>query len=388
MKRVVILGSTGSIGTQALEVIRQRRDLFCVVGLQARSNYGLLGLQADEFRPPVIAVSDAPRGQFGRFEARGGRVLTGHDGLLEIASIDADITLVAISGTAALEPALCAARASKRIALANKESIVCAGEILKRAIRESGAELIPVDSEHSAIFQCLASGRRQDVKRVILTASGGPFYGWPRSRLARITAEMALQHPKWKMGPKITVDSATLMNKGLEVIEAHHLFCMDYSAIDVVIHPQSIVHSMVEFVDGSVIAQLGTPDMRVPIQYAFSHPERLPGDDAVRYDPVMSGDLSFRRPDLEAFPLLGLAYHVGRKGGVLPCVMSAANEIAVEQFLTGGLRFLEIERVITAVISEAPDVSARDVREILEVDCWARSCAREKAALIRKGVSL
>lgn len=376
MRDVIILGSTGSIGRQALEVVAAHSDDFRVVGLSGWSNEELLIEQCRRFGPKAVCISERARSS--TLQELSGivpQVFTGSSGLLDLACMNADVVLVAITGIAGMEPTLAALRHGATIALANKETVVAAGDLLKQALSAGRSSLIPVDSEHSAVFQCLKSGRHSEVARIILTASGGPFLGKTRADLERVTVSQALAHPNWNMGKKVTVDSATLMNKGLEVIEAHHLFEVPYDRIDVTIHPQSIIHSMVEFIDGSVVAQMGIPDMRVPIQYALSYPERIKGI-APRYVPWERGPLTFSKPDTTTFPLLALAYEAGRRGGLVPAAMSAANEVAVEEFLNGRLRFLDIARLVESVVMKAPSNLARDIKDIMEVDAWARRVAR------------
>jgi 1-deoxy-D-xylulose-5-phosphate reductoisomerase len=378
-KRITILGSTGSIGCSALDVVDAHPDRLEVIGLAAGRNAERLAEQIGKYRPKIVAVADGD--VRAELEARcgAGRVPLGRDGLLEVATHpDADIVLCASSGTAGLEAALAAIDAGKTIALANKEVLVMAGALMVDAARRRGVAILPVDSEHNAIHQCLDGRRHSDVRRLILTASGGPFRSLDAASLSRVTPADALRHPTWQMGRKITIDSATLMNKGLEVIEARWLFDVEADRIDVVIHPQSIVHSMVELLDGSVIAQLGVTDMRLPIQYAFSYPERweaaLPTLDVSRM-----GSLEFEPPDQARFPCLRLAFEALRLGGARPAVLNAANEVAVEAFLAGKLRFTGIPAVIEQALEASeprldPPKSLIDVRAI---DDWARAFSRE-----------
>ena len=364
-RRLAILGSTGSIGRSALAVVDAHPTRLSVVALAAGDNASLLADQIRTYRPDVVAIgtSDAA----GRLRDASGagarpRIETGTDGLIAVATHpSADIVLCASAGTAALEAVLAAIEAGKTIALANKEVLVMAGELMTTAARNRGVAILPVDSEHNAIHQCLHGRRHDEIRRLILTASGGPFRGWSEDALASVDPALALRHPTWRMGRKITVDSATLMNKGLEVIEARWLFDVPADRIDVVVHPQSIVHSMVELNDGSVIAQLGVTDMRLPIQYACSYPERweaaLPS-----LDLVGTGRLDFHEPDRDRFPCLGLAYSALRAGGTLPVVLNAANEIAVATFLAGRLGFTTIAQVIAETMNahEVEDVSTLD----------------------------
>ena len=347
--RIAVLGSTGSIGRQTLAVVDQYPDQFAVVALAAGQNVGLLNEQAARYRPALVSVS-RPEDR-AAVCAPGAEVLTGDDGLNAVATHpDADIVVIATSGHQAIGPTLAAISRGKTIALANKEVIVCAGELVMDAVRRHGVELRPIDSEHSAIWQCL-QGRRglSEVAKVTLTASGGPFRTLAADALARVTIDQALAHPTWQMGHKVTIDSATLMNKGLEVIEAHWLFDLPYDTIDVVIHPQSVVHSLVTLVDGSVIAQLGVQDMRLPIQYALSFPERLPAPH-LALDLTALPNLEFAPPDLERFPALRIAAEAGRMGKTYPAALSAADEVAVQVFLAGTIGFTEITAAVRAVL--------------------------------------
>jgi 1-deoxy-D-xylulose-5-phosphate reductoisomerase len=375
MKGIAILGSTGSIGCSALSVVDAHRDRLRVVAIAAGSNAALLGEQIAKYRPAVAALGESAAAG-GLRVAEGTRVVTGHDGLIEVATHpDADLLLCASSGTAALEAVLAAIEAGKSIALANKEVLVMAGALVTEAARRRGVPLLPVDSEHNAIHQCLHGRDAAEITRLILTASGGAFREWPASALATARADDALKHPTWRMGRKITVDSATLMNKGLEVIEAHWLFGMAPAQIEVVIHPQSIVHSLVELRDGSLLAQLGVTDMRLPIQYAFSYPERWDGA-LPRLDLLACGPLEFAAPDRDRFPCLGLAYRALHDGGTVPVVLNAANEIAVEAFLTGQLTFTGIPRLIERVMDAHPRQGGTSLETVRQVDRWAREYSR------------
>lgn len=380
MKEVAILGSTGSIGRQALEVIRQFPLKFKVVGLAGGKNWPLLAEQVREFCPQVVSLAGKEEAlELKRHLSAGQRpeIYWGQDGLVAVvASVSRGVVLNAITGTAGLLPTVETLKRGLDVALANKETLVAAGEVVMRLAREKGASILPVDSEHSAIWQCLAGYSTREVRRIVLTASGGPFRKEPQD-LSQVTVEQALAHPTWRMGKKITVDSATLMNKGLEVIEAHWLFGLDYDAIEVVIHPQSIVHSMVEFVDGSVLAQMSLPDMRLPIQYALSYPERWPGC-FPRLDFCRVGTLTFEPPDTSRFPCLWLAYAAGREGGTMPAVLNAANEVAVEAFLEGRLTFNRIPEVVARVMEEHRVVHKPGLEAIMAADAWARQRAREK----------
>jgi 1-deoxy-D-xylulose-5-phosphate reductoisomerase len=381
MKNLAILGSTGSIGCSALAVVDAHAARLRVVGLAAGDNAARLAEQCARYRPEIVALATPEGAARLRTAAGGGAlppVLAGPEGLIAVATHPSvDIVICASAGTAGLEAVLAAIDAGKTIALANKEVLVMAGALVTAAARRAGVPVLPVDSEHNAIHQCLHGRALHEVRRLILTASGGPFRELSRESLAAVGPEAALRHPTWQMGRKITIDSATLMNKGLEVIEAHWLFGVDADRIDVLIHPQSIVHSLVELIDGSVIAQLGVTDMRLPIQYACSYPERwdaaLPSLDLAR-----AGRLDFHAPDGERFPCLGLAYAALRGGGTLPVVLNAANEIAVEAFLDGELGFTAIPDVIAGTMSahEVEQVSSVDV--VRRVDEWARTRARDR----------
>lgn len=376
IKGVSILGSTGSIGCQALDVLDGRPD-FRIVGLAAGKNIELLREQIKKYRPLLVSVEkeDDALTLAREFAGKGFEILWGSEGLRAVASHPAaGVVITAVTGTAGLLPTVEAIRAGKDIALANKETLVAAGSLVTGLAAGKGVNILPVDSEHSAIWQCLRGSRPGEVESIILTASGGPFRKEPD--LEKVTVSMALAHPNWSMGKKITVDSATLMNKGLEVIEARWLFGLDYDRIRVVIHPQSIIHSMVEFRDGSVMAQLGLPDMRLPIQYALTYPDRLPGS-VPRLDPAKIGALTFEPPDTGRFPLLDLAYRVGGRGGTLPAVMNAANEVAVELFLAGRIKFTAIYRVVEEVVGRHDITDRPDLEEILEADRWARERARQ-----------
>lgn len=374
MNRVVILGSSGSIGTSSLDVIAAHPDRLQAVGLSVHRRWDMLARQAAAIQPRWCVVCDEslkseigasvfPAGTELRFGADGAEQMARHP--------DVDTVVCAIVGAAGLRGALAALEAGKRVALANKETLVVAGSLAGEFAERSGAKLFPVDSEHSAIFQCLQAGQRKDVLKVTLTASGGPFRGRTRAQLADVTVEQALAHPTWKMGPKITIDSATMMNKALEIIEARWLFGLQADQIDVVVHPQSIVHSMVEFQDGSTIAQLSPPDMKLPIQYAFSFPDRWTGV-SPRMDWSAKSSLTFEPPDYEAFPALKLGFEVARRGGTCGAVLNAANEAAVERFLTGTMRFTEIAQSCQEVLAAHTFEASPDLAELLHQDAWAR----------------
>ncbi|HYW09784.1 MAG TPA: 1-deoxy-D-xylulose-5-phosphate reductoisomerase [Longimicrobium sp.] len=369
MIRVSILGATGSIGSSALAVLDQHPDRFRAVALTARNNGAGLARLAERYRPALAVVTDGavPAGAGGGAEWR-----TGREALLEAAvHPDADVVLNALVGAAGLEPTLAALRAGKRVAIANKETLVCGGELVMRAAREGGGELLPIDSEHSAILQCLAGVRSSEVRRLVLTASGGPFREWPAERLAHATPADALRHPTWSMGSKNTIDSSTLANKALEVIEAHFLFGVPYERIEAVVHPQSIIHSMVEMVDGSVMAQMGFPTMELPVLYALSYPERLPYE-CRRFDPVAAGALTFEAVDEARFPAYALGVRAGRAGGTAPAVYNAANEVAVAHFLGGRLGFGGIAEALDDALTRWRAGAADSLEAVLEADAWAR----------------
>lgn len=368
-KRLAILGSTGSIGTQVLEVVRRLGARFQVAALAAGRNVDLLVRQVEEFRPKFV-WSEAP--------------LSGHPSLQGIVQMrpetmaehpEVDLVLVATSGKAGLMPTLAAIRAGKQVALANKEVLVMAGEIVAAEAKKRGLEILPVDSEHSAIFQCLRGEPRHSLERVILTASGGPFRNLTKAEMAGITPERALAHPTWKMGRKVTIDSATLMNKGMEIIEAHWLFDTPYSRIEVLVHPQSIVHSMVEFSDGSVKAQLSPPDMRLPIQYALTYPDRVPNPDLPAFDWLEFSDLHFGQPDMARFPCLKLAREAAERGGTYPAVMCAADEVAVDLFLSCKIGFLDIATIVEGCLERHQPVMGPGLDDIMAADEWARRMA-------------
>lgn len=387
-KNISVLGSTGSIGVNTLDVIRSFPGRFTLVGLAAGRNVRLLAEQAAEFRPRLAAVLTEPLAR----ELKGLlnpaweiEVVWGEEGFMKAASLDEAGTLVsAMVGAAGLRPTWAAIQAGKRIALANKETLVTAGDLVMAEAESKGAEILPVDSEHSAIFQVLDGQRREDLKRIILTASGGPFWGRSQEGLATVTREDALAHPNWNMGAKISVDSATLMNKGLETIEAKWLFGLPWDKIAIHIHTQSIVHSLVEFVDGSVLAQLGLPDMRLPIAYALSYPERLPLD-LPGLDLPQAAALTFAEPDLQRFPCLALALEAGQRGGGAPAALNAANEVAVQSFLDGELAFQDIAAVTARVMDKDRAEPLRDLEHVFIIDQAARAKAREVIAGIKGG---
>ena len=374
---IAVLGSTGSIGTQTLDVISAHPDRFAAVSLAAGHNRDLLERQAHAFRPKLVALDDASDGAaFGSADFR-----TGADGLVACAvDDDVDVVVVATSGIASLPAVVAAIKAGKVIALANKESLVCAADVILPLVERHAADVRPVDSEHSAIWQCLGSRSRPDLLSLTVTASGGPFRTWDTGRMATITPADALAHPTWSMGGKITIDSATLVNKGLEVIEAHHLFGVAYDDISVVVHPQSIVHSLAEFRDGSTLAQLSNPDMRLPIQLALTWPEHVELKTS-RLSLTELGRLDFEPPDLGRFPGLGLCLEAGRRGGSYPAVLSAADEVAVAAFLNGRLSFLRIADVIDRTVSRHDAVNIEGLDDVALVDAWARRIAEEEIRL-------
>lgn len=369
MKGVAILGATGSIGASARAVLRQHPDRFRAVAVTAHRNAAALAGWVDELAPPlaVLAGAPVPDGVSGRTEWRSGR-----EALLDAATHpDADVVVNALVGAAGLEPTLAALGAGKRVALANKESLVCGGPLVLEAARRGGGDLVPIDSEHSAILQCLAGTRARDVRRLVLTASGGPFRTWPAERIAAVTAADALRHPTWDMGAKVTIDSATLANKALEVIEAHFLFGVGYERIEAVVHPQSIIHSMVETVDGSVLAQMGFPTMEIPVLYALTYPDRLPYRSRA-FDPVAAGTLTFEAVSTERFPMFALGVQAGRCGGTAPAVFNAANEVAVAEFLAGRCTFPGIARAVADALERWPGGPVRTLDDVLSADAWAR----------------
>ena len=376
---VSILGSTGSIGCSALRVLERHRDQFHVVALAAHRSATELAGQAVAFNPSIAVLVDeqsAPAEYRDGMMLGGTRLRTGRAGLLEAAAHpDADIVINAVVGAAGLEATLATLRAGKRLALANKESLVAGGPLVLDALREGGGEMVPVDSEHSAILQCLCAAGSAQPRRLILTASGGPFRGWDRARLEGVTPAQALRHPTWAMGAKVTIDSATLANKALEVIEAHFLFGAGYDQIDVVVHPQSIIHSMVELADGSVLGQMGFPTMELPILYALTHPDRLPDTGTRGFDPVAVGSMTFEAVDTQLFGAFRLGVEAGRAGGTAPAVFNAANEVAVAGFLAGRVTFAGIADVIEHALSEHETTAVESLACVLEADARARDVA-------------
>ncbi len=372
IKNIVVLGSTGSIGKNTLEVVRNLKDEFRVVGLSANSRWELLSEQIEEFQPAYVALNNGGLVEKlkNRFSNNRLEIIAGNNCLKELVLRDeVDIVVSAVVGAVGLPAAIATLQQGKTLALANKESLVMAGHIVMSLAKK--AQILPVDSEHSAIFQALQSGRRNEIKRVIITASGGPFYDYPQDELPNVKPAQALKHPTWQMGQKITIDSATLMNKALEIIEARWLFDLKTEQIDVVIHPQSIIHSMVEFCDGSVIAQMGMPDMKVPIQYALTYPERK-SLSVQHLDLSKIGSLTFKKPDMEKFPALRLGYQAAKEGGTVGVILNAANEVAVQAFLNGQIKFTEISSSVEKVINNHLFIKNPCLEDILAADSWAR----------------
>ena len=373
-KRIAILGSTGSIGKNALRVIDSLGPQYEVVALSANSSVELLAEQARRYKPGFVAITNSDyaerlRGFIGDLDIE---ILAGPDGLIKIAELqEVDVVLTAVVGAAGLPAVLAAGRKGKRLAIANKEPLVIAGELLRKEIEKNDGFILPVDSEHSAVFQAMQSGTKEEINKIILTASGGPFRQATAEDIRNVTLEQALAHPVWNMGPKITIDSATMMNKAFEIIEAHWLFDIPVEKIEVLIHPESIVHSIVEFVDGSMIAQLGQPDMCLPIQYALTYPARVAGiARALRLEEI--GTLTFEKPNLETFRALSLGYEVARTGGTAPVVFNAANEAAVEEFLAGRIKFVNIIEIIENCLNRHNVKKTVSLEEVLDADAWAR----------------
>jgi len=381
VRSLAILGSTGSIGTQALDVVRRNPDQFRVVGLGAKgTSHQLLIGQIREFMPPLVAIADAQAADELKKNLgpiRSIDIISGPAAMETLArESDADMVLNAMVGAVGLPPSLAALQSGKMLALANKESLVVGGELIMDLVKGEPDRLVPVDSEHSALAQCLRGERREDLRRVIITASGGPFRGWSRDELARASVKEALAHPTWQMGPKITIDSATLMNKGLEVIEAHYLFRLEYNHIDVVVHPESIIHGIAEFTDGSMIAEMAAADMRLPIQLALAFPDRL-GTGIRGLDLAALGRMSFEHLDREAYPAVDLAYRAGRLGLTYPAALNAANEVAVMAFLEGKIRLVQIPEVVAAVLDEHDAAPVVSEVALDRADRWARGRAAE-----------
>ncbi|MHB0913180.1 MAG: 1-deoxy-D-xylulose-5-phosphate reductoisomerase [Armatimonadota bacterium] len=372
MKKLALLGSTGSIGTQVLDVVERLPERLQVVALAAHRNVALAAEQVRRFSPKLVSIGTEEGARRLSALCPGTEVVWGEEGLRRVAvHLDAEIAVVSVAGTVGLAPTIAAIEAGKDIALASKEVLVAAGSLVSRMVTERGVKLLPIDSEHSAIFQCLRGEEPSTVRRLMLTASGGALAKTPVEELSRVTVQQALAHPNWSMGRKITIDSATLMNKGLEIIEARWLFGVETERIEVVIHPQSIVHSMVEFIDGSVMAQLGVPDMRIPIQYALLYPERVETG-LPRLDVTEVGTLTFSKPDPARYPGLALAYRAAEAGGTMPAVMNAANETAVELFLEGKIGFLDIVETVRRVMDSHSPIADPSLEEILRADAQAR----------------
>ncbi|MBI4335178.1 MAG: 1-deoxy-D-xylulose-5-phosphate reductoisomerase [Candidatus Omnitrophica bacterium] len=387
MKKIAILGSTGSIGVNTLNVISAFKDKFQVVGLSANSNLNLLKEQIDRFRPKVACLADRQACAMSGDKSglikgvRRTKIVSGLDGLIEVATHpEADLVVMAIVGSASLIPLLKAIEAKKEIALASKEAMVSAGEIVVRAAGKNNVKIIPVDSEHSAIFQCLNGRPRGELKKIYLTGTGGPLRKVSGRQFDTLTAGEVLNHPKWKMGKKISVDSATLMNKGLEVIEAKWLFSAPLEKIEVLIHPEALVHSMVEFIDASILAQVSVPDMRLPIQYALAYPERLPQKFSLYMDFMKSGRITFSRPNTRKFPCLALAYSAAREGGTHPAVLNASNEEAVMSYLEGRIKFTDIPRIVEKALSRHRGKITPDLNDILNADAWSREEVRRNCS--------
>ena len=378
-KKIAILGSTGSIGVNTLDIVRNSKNRFKVSGLAAGGNIALLEKQIREFKPKYAALFDEKKTsllkkRLGRLKVE---IFSGIEGLIKVASIpDTKMVVSAIVGAAGLIPTFAALKCGKDIALANKETLVIAGELFMKHSRKKRVRIIPVDSEHSAIFQCINGTTNRKIKKIILTASGGPFLTYPAKQFEKITTRKALNHPNWNMGPKITIDSATLMNKGLEVIEAHWLFGINENRIDVVIHPESIVHSMVEFIDTSIIAQMGLPDMRVPINYALNYPERV-STNLPTLNLTKTKTLTFSEPDYKKFPCLEYAFHALRIGRTMPAVLNAANEVAVQAFLSGSISFTGIPKIIKKLMRKHQPKKVRKISDIMQADLWARAEAKK-----------
>lgn len=379
MRKIAILGSTGSIGTQTLEVVDRYPDEFQVVALSSGKNINLLEEQVRKFHPQIVAVMETEQAKelAWRLKDLSVTVLSGMKGFQEIAAYpEVEMVIVSVVGSAGVLPTISAIEAGKTIGLANKETLVAAGQIVIQKAKEKNIEIIPIDSEHSAIFQSLQAGKRDEIKKIIITASGGPFRKLSKKEMESVTPEQALKHPNWSMGGKITIDSATLMNKGFEVIEAKWLFDIELDRIEVVVHPQSVIHSLVEFCDKSVIAQLGLPDMKVPIQYALTYPRRLVNS-LPSLDLISLGTMTFESPDLEKFPSLKYAYEALKIGGTMPTALNAANEIAVYAFLKKRISFLSIPQVSQQIMEEHEVCYNPEIEHILETDQWARQRAEQ-----------
>ncbi|HVN91689.1 MAG TPA: 1-deoxy-D-xylulose-5-phosphate reductoisomerase [Candidatus Binataceae bacterium] len=383
MKAIAVLGSTGSVGVTTLDVVSRFPDRFRIVAMAAGRNLERLAEQIRSFKPELVSVEtpELAKELAERIAPEKPTILHGAEGAIAVATHpETKLVMSAMVGALGLRPTLAAIKAGKDIAFANKEVLVIAGELITRAVQENGVHLLPVDSEHNAIFQCLEGKPRSALKRIILTASGGPFRSWPSERFRSITIQDALNHPTWRMGNKITIDSATLMNKGLEVIEARWLFDVPSSQINVVIHPQSVVHSMAEMIDGSVIAQMAVPDMAIPVAFALAYPERLPLSYLKTLSLIECGSLTFEEPDTDRFPCLRLAFDALAASGTMPACLNAANEELVAAFLAGRTKFVDIPRHIEAVMERHDNLPARSLEDLLDTDGWARAAARERIA--------
>jgi 1-deoxy-D-xylulose-5-phosphate reductoisomerase len=384
-KGIAILGSTGSIGTQTLDVIRSHPDSFSVEVITANSNAELLIEQAREFRPNAVVIVDESKysivsAALGETDTK---VFTGYEALIQVVSMDGiDLVVTALVGFAGLKPTTEAIRSGKQIGLANKETLVVAGDLITSLAREHSVNIYPIDSEHSAIFQCMMGEWHNPIEKIYLTASGGPFRGMNKQQLSAVTREQALDHPNWDMGAKITIDSASMMNKGLEMIEARWLFSLKPEQVDVIVHPQSIIHSIVQFLDGSMKAQMGLPDMKLPIQFAMGYPDRLPSD-FPRFDFLKYPQLTFEPPDTATFECLGLATKAMNKGGNAPCVLNAANEIAVQAFLDDQISFIDIPVIISRTMAEVPFMDRPGLDEYIETDAYARRAAERFAGAVK-----
>ncbi len=378
MKRISLLGSTGSIGTQTLDVVRQHADEFSVAAIVANSSIDLLEEQAKEFNPTMIGVVDEHAYKELKRRMPQANIIGGKEALIAAAELeDADMVVTAIVGAAGIEPTVKAIEKGKTIGLANKETLVAGGPLITALAKKHGVDILPIDSEHSAIFQCLEGQKRENVENLIITASGGPLRTWPSEKIATATAADCLRHPTWSMGNKITIDSSSLFNKGLEVMEAHWLFGFDYDHIDVVVHPQSIVHSMIKMKDGAILAQMGTPDMREPIQYALTYPHREPLH-MEHLDFTKGLTLTFEAPRYEDFPALKLAFAVGKEGGFMPAIFNAANEEAVYAFLDNKISFRGIYDTVVSVLDRAPRGGEFTLENLLDMDAWARRATHER----------
>lgn len=378
MKNIAILGSSGSIGQQTIQVVKQHPDKFRIVALAVNTNVAILEQQITELNPLAVAIANEQSAKIISAKFPKLKIYTGHQALTELVQLpEIDIIVSAVTGAAGILPTLKAIELGKKIALANKETLVVAGDLINQALKKYSNQLLPpIDSEHSAIWQCLNGEDRNKINKIIITCSGGAFKNFSQKELEVATAQDALKHPTWNMGNKITIDSATLMNKGFEVIEAHQLFDVPYEKIEVVIHPESIIHSMVEFVDGSIMAQLGAPDMRLPIQYSLSYPERL-SNNFNKLDFKTLNSLTFKQPNFELFPCLTYAIEAGKTGGTMPAVLNAANEICVQAFLDNQLKFLDIAKIIKQAMDEHQLINNPSLEQILEVDSWARNFAKK-----------